>query len=70
MKNLNPLLKILLVLILPVIIAFVPLITLAITISCITSATFQGVCSSAPFWITYVVLLTFCFIAIGLELFD
>ena len=70
MKNINPLLKILLALTLPVIIAFIPLMVLAIAISCITPATFQGVCSAAPFWVTYVILLIACFVAVGQELFD
>ena len=70
MKNINPVVKILLALTLPVIIAFIPLMVLAITVSLITPATFQGVCSAAPFWITYVILLIACFVAVGQELFD
>ena len=70
MKNLNPVVKILLVLTLPIIISFIPLLLLAITVACITPATFQGVCSSAPFWVTFVILAIGCFIGIGQELFD
>jgi small-conductance mechanosensitive channel len=70
MKKINGVVKILLVLTLPIIIAFVPLLVLATTVACITPATFQGVCSSAPFWVTFVILAIGCFIAIGQELFD
>jgi hypothetical protein len=70
MKNLNPVVKILLVLTLPMIIAFIPLLLLAITVACITPATFQDACSSAPFWIAYIILAVGCFIGIGQELFD
>jgi hypothetical protein len=70
MKNLNGVVKILLLLTLPIIIAFIPLLLLAITVACITPATFQDVCSSAPFWITFVILAIGSFIGIGQELFD
>ena len=70
MKNLNGVVKILLLVTLPIIIAFVPLLVLATTVACITPATFQSVCSSAPFWVTFVILAIGCFIGIGQELFD
>lgn len=70
MKNINPVVKILLLLTLPIIIAFVPLLVLATTVSLITPATFQDVCSSAPFWITFVILAIGSFIGVGQELFD
>jgi hypothetical protein len=70
MKNLNGVVKILLLLTLPIVIAFIPLIILATTVACITPATFQDVCSSAPFWITFVILAIGSFIGIGQELFD
>jgi hypothetical protein len=70
MKKINSVVKILLVLTLPVIIAFVPLLVLATTISLITPATFQDVCSSAPFWVTFIILAIGSFIGIGQELFD
>jgi hypothetical protein len=70
MKNLNPVVKTLLVLTLPIIVPFIPLVIFAVVASHITPATFQGVCSSAPFWIAYIILAVGCFIAIGQELFD
>ena len=70
MKNLNPFVKILLALTLPIIIAFAPLLILATAVSLITPATFQDVCSSAPFWITFVLLAIGSFVAVGQELFD
>jgi hypothetical protein len=70
MKKINGVVKILLLLTLPIIIAFIPLLVLATTIACITPATFQDVCSSAPFWITFVILAIGSFIGIGQELFD
>ena len=70
MKNLNPIIKFLLVLTVPIIIAFVPLLVLATTVACITPATFQDVCSSAPFWITFVLLAIGLFVAVGQELFN
>lgn len=70
MKTINPIVKILLVMTLPVIIAFIPLIILAVTVSLITPATFQGVCSAAPFWIAFVILVMALFVAVGQELFD
>ncbi len=70
MKKINGVVKILLLLTLPIIIAFIPLLVLATTIACITPATFQDVCSSAPFWITFVILAIGSFIGVGQELFD
>ena len=70
MKNLNGVVKLLLLLTLPIIVAFIPLIILATTVACITPATFQDVCSSAPFWITFVLLAIGSFVAVGQELFD
>jgi hypothetical protein len=70
MKNLNGVVKLLLLLTLPIIIPFIPLMILAITVACITPATFQDVCSSVPFWITFVILAIGSFVAVGQELFD
>ncbi len=70
MKNLNPFVKTLLLLTLPVIVPFIPLLIFAVVVSHITPATFQDVCSSVPFWITFLILAIGSFIAVGQELFD
>jgi hypothetical protein len=70
MKKINGVVKILLVLTLPIIIAFVPLLVIATIIACITPATFQDACSSGIFWFAYIILLISCFVGVGQELFD
>jgi hypothetical protein len=70
MKNIKSIFKISMVLILPVTIAFIPLMIFAIGVSLITAVPFQDVCSTAMFWFAYIILVIGLFIGIGQELFD
>ena len=70
MKNLNSLLKMVILLTLPIIMAFLPLLLLGGIIIFITPVTMKDVFTSAPFWIGYVILSICLFVAVGQELFD